>query len=279
MNQNQSAIKVRPRHYTYDDESNFQSYDSGNFVLTAEWNALGLIIPTGERFFIRSVQELASRAIDPELKQKISAFIGQEAMHSKETKRSSEHLKNSGFPVDQFETWFDGLVRRFENSSPLNSLKLAATAGAEHYTAVLSLWHLKDRYCDKFSPSMRDLNQWHAAEELEHKAVAFDLLQTVSPRNYLLRAFGFIFGMLPLWLGYKKAMRLLLKHTGLTRAQIRAERQRARKIRIPLLSLGFPHLLAYLKPGFHPNDLDDGHLGEQILAEQAARGAPKPALG
>jgi predicted metal-dependent hydrolase len=73
------------------------------------------------------------------------------------------------------------------------------------------------------------------------------------------------------WLAYRKALRMLLKWEGLSRVQIQEETRRARKIRIPLFSLGFPRLFTYLKPGFHPNDLDDGGLGKQILAEQAAR--------
>jgi uncharacterized protein len=269
MNQERPQLQVRDRHHNF-DESAAEYYDSGNVVLTHEWNALSLIIPPGERYFIRSVQRLASQAKDPELKVQIRGFIGQEAMHSKETNRSLEPLEKSGFPVRQFQASFERVINFLEHWVPLPKVHLAATAAVEHYTAVLSTWHLGNRYLDRCTPSIRDMYQWHGAEELEHKAVAFDLLQEVS-RNYYWRFVGYVFGMGITWLAYRKALRMLLKWDGLTRAQIREERRKARKIRIPLMSPGFPHLFTFLKPAFHPSDLDDGVLSKQILAEQAAR--------
>jgi uncharacterized protein len=239
-------------------------------VLTHEWNTFAIIIPGGERFFVRSVQRLASRVKDPGLQLQIKGFIGQEAMHAKETDRFLELLERRGFPLRQFETWYAGFHRWLE-WWPFPRLFLAGTAGAEHYTAVHAIWHLSNGYCNRMPPAIRDLWQWHLAEELEHKAVAFDLLQAVAPRNYLLRIAGFVIGMAVVWRANRKALNLLLKTDGLTRAQIREERKRARQIRIPMLSLRFPKLLAYLRPGFHPSDLDDGALSKQILAEQASR--------
>jgi uncharacterized protein len=262
-------LEVRHRHYRY-DESIPKYFDSGNVLLTHEWNALNLMIPGGERYFIRSVQRLASEAKDPGLKLQIKGFIGQETMHYKETDRCLKLLENAGFPVGEYQAWQDRLLRRLERLS-LPTQNLAGTAGAEHYTAVQALWHLQNHYCDKFPPAMRDITQWHGAEELEHKSVAFDLLQEVAPCNYFVRALGFVSAMIVNWISYRKALRMLLKWEGLSRAQIREERKRARKTRIPIFSLRIPRLLDYLRPGFHPDDLNDGGLGKKILAEQAAK--------
>lgn len=270
MTRQRLPIEVRNRRYTYDESADLVHYDSENIVLTHEWNALDLIIPGGEQYFVRSVQRLAAKAKDPGLKSQIKGFIGQEAMHSKETNRSMELLENRGIPVKKFQMWQERVLRWLERL-PFPRLHLAGTAAAEHYTTVFSIWHLGNRYCDKFPPAIRDLCQWHAAEELEHKAVAFDLLQEIAPRNYPLRILGFLISMTVTWLCYRKALRLLLEFEGLSPAQIREERKRARAIRIPLLSLRFPGLLSYLKPGFHPNHLEDGGLGRRILEEQASR--------
>lgn len=269
MQQSRPTLVVRARHHNFDTPIP-RYFDSGNAVLTAERNALQLIIPSGECYFIRSVQRLAHLVKDPDIQQQIKAFVGQEAMHTKETNRALEILKKQGFPVESFTTRFDNFIKKIESLFPAKA-NLAATAAAEHFTTVFSIWNISSRYADRLPPPLRDLSYWHGAEELEHKAVAFDLLQTLSPKNYLLRAFGFIVGMSVVWFWYRKALRMLLKHDGLTRAEIREEHRKARKIRIPVLFLGFPNLLRYLRPGFHPNDLDDGGLSKEILAEQAAR--------
>lgn len=266
-------LQVRLRHNDYSDFSDF--YDTENVVLTHEWNSLSIIIPVGEQFFIRSVRNLAHKAKDPILKEQIKGFIGQEAMHAKETDRSLEPYEKRGFPVRELEQWFEKIIWKIEGFFPA-SWCLAATAGVEHYTAVLSIWHLGTRYTDRFPPSLRNLIQWHGAEELEHKSVAFDLYKEISPHNYLVRVLGFLFGMGITWYGWRKALKMFLKSEGLTRAQIRKETKKARKIRFPLISLRFPYLFAYLRPGFHPDDLDDGHLSKQVLAEQA-RQAAQPA--
>ena len=268
MIRGKTTIEVRQRRYDY-NQSIPPYYDSGNIVLTSEWEALALVTPPGERYFVRSVQRLASQAQDPDLKRQIDGFSGQEAVHAKETSRSLELLKARGFPVNQFHNWFDGLLHWLERF-PLPRLHLSGTAAAEHYTAVFMNWHLSTQYCDRFHPVLRDYWRWHGAEEIEHKAVAFDLLQQVAPRNYFLRMAGFIIGIGVVWLGYRKAMSMLLKSSGLSRSQIREERKRARKTRIPVFSLRFPNFLNYLKPGFHPNHLDDGDLVQRVLEEQAA---------
>jgi uncharacterized protein len=261
---------VRERHHNFDIAIP-RYFDSGNVVLTAERSAQQLLIPPGECYFIRSVQRLAPRAKDPYLQLQIKAFLGQEGMHSKETNRFLEILKRQGIPAENFCAKFETWIRRMERIFPAK-VHLAVTAAAEHYTAVFAIWSIGTRYGeDHVPPVLADLWQWHGAEELEHKSVAFDLLQAVSPKNYPLRALGFFAGIGLMYIWYRKALRMLLKHEGLTRSEIWEERRKARKIRMPIFFLRFPHLFTYLRPGFHPNDLDDGHLSKHILAEQAAR--------
>src|SRR5262249_39099871 len=67
----------------------------------------------------------------------------------------------------------------------------ATTAAAEHYTAILAEGAFKLNMLDQAAPPMRALLAWHAAEEIEHRAVAFDVLKQVDP-SYLLRIAGLI---------------------------------------------------------------------------------------
>jgi predicted metal-dependent hydrolase len=169
-----------------------------------------------------------------------------------------------------FQGQFERFINFLERWLPVPIGHLATTAAVEHFTAIFSIWHLENRYLDRCHTSIRDIYQWHGAEELEHKAVAYDLLQDISHISYFWRVVGFFFGIGMVWFGYNKALRMILKWESLSQSQIREERKQARKIRIPLFSMRFPRLFTYLRPGFHPNDLDDRGLSKKILAEQSA---------
>ena len=56
-----------------------------------------------------------------------------------------------------------------------HAMQLAATAALEHFTAIMAHALLSDpRHLEGASPEAARLWRWHAMEEIEHKAVAFD---------------------------------------------------------------------------------------------------------
>ena len=69
---------------------------------------------------------------------------------------------------------------------------LAVTCSLEHFTALLAELLLTTpqgkQMLDQMSPSHRTIWIWHAIEEIEHKAVTFDVLQAVNG-SYLLRVY------------------------------------------------------------------------------------------
>lgn len=106
-------------------------------------------------------------------------------------------------------------------------------AAIEHYTAVMGEWILNSPQLDAVGadPVMLDMLRWHGAEEVEHKAVAFDTMKhlragywrqvraqlTVTPVMLLLwiRGVRFMYsvdpylppGTKPRWRDYFKAAR------------------------------------------------------------------------
>src|SRR5262245_37143560 len=60
-------------------------------------NALSLLFPEGERFFVESVKQHKDLVTDPELQREVIGFIGQEAMHGKEHRAFNELLVAHGF--------------------------------------------------------------------------------------------------------------------------------------------------------------------------------------
>ncbi|MGB7365051.1 MAG: metal-dependent hydrolase, partial [Rhodococcus sp. (in: high G+C Gram-positive bacteria)] len=69
-----------------------------------------------------------------------------------------------------------------------NSLveRLSIIAAIEHLTSFLGMWVLTEKGLDKadVDPGMLDLVRWHGAEEVEHRAVAYDVLQYFDTRRF-----------------------------------------------------------------------------------------------
>lgn len=146
-----------------------------NQYLTALLNGLAITFPPGERFFIRSVQHFMKDIDDPELRERVRAFTGQEAMHTKEHLTFNRFLDERGFPAKGIEDFVTEKIGRIsEESTPAENL--ARTAALEHFTAILGLALLEHpEVLERMDPAVAKLWAWHAIEEIEHRSVAFDV--------------------------------------------------------------------------------------------------------
>jgi len=235
----------------------------GHPVHTAVLNALSLLFPAGERFFIRSVKHFEGHICDPTLRAAMRAFYGQEAHHQKEHLAANAAMEAQGFELDTFMTWWEHFG--FEVIEPRFSpeVRLAATAAAEHFTATLAEVALSGGMLEHAHPAMRNLLKWHAAEEIEHKSVAYDVLQAVDPR-YRTRVFGFIVVSSALAYGWFRAIRHLLAQEQLERLPPMHPVARERLPKIMRKVAG--RLADYLRPGFHPEQHDNRELARNYLA-------------
>jgi predicted metal-dependent hydrolase len=77
--------------------------------------------------------------------------------------------------------WF-GLLEKVVGKDKQQRIGLAITAALEHYTASIAETVLKHRdiYMKECREDMRQMFLWHAAEEIEHKSVAFDVFKDVA---------------------------------------------------------------------------------------------------
>ncbi len=238
-----------------------------NILATHLVNGVSMLFPAGERFFVRSVKHYLDQIDDPHLRAQVKGFFGQEGRHAKEHDRWNEVLSSQGFSVAQFLSLYErlayGVVERI--SSP--GLRLATTAACEHYTALLAEKALRNRILDHSDPTMRALLLWHAAEEIEHRAVAFDVLQTVHP-SYALRMAGLMMAtaclgsfwiaasLLLLWQDPATSLRTLRENLG----QIRTIRKKS-----GVHAAFIPGILAYLRRDFHPTQLALDQLAADYL--------------
>src|SRR5262249_40605821 len=150
--------------------------------------------------------------------------------------------------------------------------RLAITAALEHFTAIFAADALsRDVLLGSSNPEMRNLLEWHAVEELEHKAVAFDVFRTVAP-GYILRILALVLACCALGYFWGTITRALLASDGMT--ILHAVRDLRRTDAAPLLDTRamFAGIRAYLRPSFHPNDVDHAPLIAAALARLESRG-------
>ncbi|MFL1453292.1 metal-dependent hydrolase [Marinobacter sp. GN3S48] len=145
--------------------------------------ALSSGFPPGETFFIDSVRHYQDRITDPELKKAVRAFIGQEAHHSREHKLLNGFLEERGVGLGRLEAevqaFMDWMRKNFSAER-----QLAHTVAVEHFTALMAEeFLLKYDALEEMDPRMAKIWAWHAIEESEHKAVAFDVFKAVGGRE------------------------------------------------------------------------------------------------
>lgn len=161
-------------------------WHGGDPFATHFFDALSSTFPFGEAFFVRSVLYYRDRIEDPELLAQIREFAGQEGQHSRLHDGHLELLLAEGYRMLAFRNRFLDRMLRFHNRHT-PKLSLALTAALEHLTAILARQVLLDsaRRTAAMDPAIAPLWRWHALEESEHKAVAYDVLAKVAPSHAL----------------------------------------------------------------------------------------------
>ncbi|HEY0191780.1 MAG TPA: metal-dependent hydrolase [Kofleriaceae bacterium] len=265
------APPIVPRDLAVDFAAVPRHWMANNATATAISNGVNLLFPHGERFFVRSVKHFLPQIEDPALRAAIKGFFGQEGRHAHAHDEFIEILRTQGYEVDRFLTHFKEISGWIEDRVPAK-LNLAITAACEHFTAILAESAFAHGMLDAASPEMRQLLAWHAAEEIEHKAVAFDVLQQVDP-SYLLRTAGLVLATAILggfW-AWGAASLLRQDHTG-PRAAMRQLGQVPRREPI-VRGVFWRGIRQYLRRGFHPNDNANETLARDWMA---ARGMSMP---
>lgn len=170
-----ASFPVRRMDYNFENTPKY--WCANDPAMTYYFTGLSTLFPEGESYFVRSVRALREHAkLNEALDREISAFIGQEAMHSKEHHAFHISAQQHGLNPESLEK-VTGIVLKGLEKIFSKKWNLLVTVGLEHYTAVLvvSMMETVNEYMtDK---TIRDLWLWHSVEETEHKAVAFDLYE------------------------------------------------------------------------------------------------------
>jgi uncharacterized protein len=265
------ARKMRARNLSVSD----RHWLRGDAYHTAFFNALSAVFPVGEAFMIESLRPWL-KTLDGKLAEDAKTFIEQEAAHSREHAGMNRSLITAGYDIAPL----DRAIRQFVNffSSTSATTKLGATMCIEHLTAIVAAELLSnDAHLEGSEAEMHRLWLWHAIEEVEHKAVAFDVWMHATRE----------------WSGFRRWLVRSAMMVGVsasffvnrTRGQVELMRQDGigwRTALPGLLRSGFRKggigrnvlrpWAKFLKPGFHPWQIDDHDLiakGEAMVAAMA----------
>lgn len=237
-----------------------------NPAVTAVLNVYTVLVPSNEAFYMRTVARCLPMIEDPRLKLLGREFIHQEAEHGVAHRRFWRVLDAQGYRFRRMERLVDRFIfRTTERIAPL-ALRMSMVSCVEHINAFMAHEFLQQRILEGADPQVRAMMEWHFAEEIEHKSVSYDVLTTLWP-SYALRLLGWALTS-TLFYGLMTAgmcaflvqdgafwkpgtWRGLARHLGRTHGMFK------RTIR---------HLFDYVRPSFHPSQLDDRQLSDDVIA-------------
>lgn len=253
-------VQIKPQRMGFEFGAEVPRYWMGeNYLVSHTMNALSVLFPQGEQFFVDSVRAFRGVLEDPKLKEEVRGFIGQEAMHSLEHTAMNQHVRDQGMPVKALEKDLKVLLDATRMLPRRH--QLAVTCALEHITAMMADMLLeRDDLREDMDESMRPLWVWHAIEETEHKAVAYDVFQqaggTYAERTGYLVVSTALLGVVATWF----TGRMMLNDRGNFSVKSAATGLWRLWGRNGAFSSLVPAWLEYFKPGFHPWDKDNSEL-------------------
>ena len=246
-----TALADLPKHFAADEDV-IQSH------LAA---ALSGVFPNGEDFFMTAVHNYRNQITDPDLLRQVNGFIRQESMHGRVHRSFNARLSELGYYTKFAERRTRFMIRQQQRIMS-NERQLALTAALEHFTATLAELLLREPKARQLlgHEAARQVFVWHALEESEHKAVAFDVYRAIGGseriRVQVMRQTRFLFVAVT---AFQVALAVLADPKSRQRGVLRQSIWRFR--RSPLWDRSvWEQLKDYDRPDFHPDDSDTSEL-------------------
>ncbi|MCO8042814.1 metal-dependent hydrolase [Acinetobacter bohemicus] len=275
---NRAGASFPVRRMNFEFEQVPEYWMSGSAGLTHFMTALSALFPAGEKFFIDSVRAVRQHPAikdNEALQKEISAFIGQEAMHTQEHVGFNASAQRYGHDVDALDRQTDRVIQTVRKffavlGKPFGisqeMVDLTATTALEHFTATIASQLLSNEHIQELmkDETMKTMWLWHAIEENEHKAVAYDVFEGVfgkGSKSYLLRTSSLVAAMVTLFFVHSYfILRLLKEDQHLNISALKDIYIFGYSPSKGIIAGMTKEMLMYFKPGFHPNDLDSRSL-------------------
>ncbi|MET8687617.1 metal-dependent hydrolase [Streptomyces sp. NPDC004732] len=289
---------IVPRRVSFDWDGTPLHWIPDEPTATHVINVLHLLLPAGERWFVKVFKEGLPLITDPVLRGDVKGFMGQEATHSVQHAHVLDHLAAQRLDTAAFTRYVDFLFERLLGERPpLGApvptqewlrFRLSIIAAIEQFTAVLGNWVLHAEGLDRAGSDevMLDLLRWHGAEEVEHRAVAFDMFQHCGGRGlprYARRIAGMTVTapvMLYLWMwGTAYLIRNDPQLAGRLRYSLAEHNKAVKKGLLPTwreLGTAIPR---YLRRSYHPSQEGSLRKAVEYLAQSPAARVAAGAIG
>jgi predicted metal-dependent hydrolase len=246
-------------------------------------NGASFVMPHLEPFLVATLGEAAKHIEDPAVRREARDFCMQETQHYRTHRRFNDVILRQGYDsLAAIEADMAAAYARLMER-PL-AVRLAYAAGFEAMTLGLTEWLVGHRTTlfRGADAGITSFILWHMVEETEHKLVAHDVYQAVSP-GYWRRAFGVIHGSLDVIRWSRRCYRALLTADG--RWQKPSSRIKVWWWAARFLMGTGPALLRAMIPGHDPREVKDHPwvaewiAGHARAGERASeRGAPMPLI-
>ncbi len=244
-----ASFPVRRMNFNFDDVPEYWMNESAG--LTHFMTALSALFPAGEQLFIDSVRAVRYHPAikdNKELQKEISAFIGQEAMHTHEHVGFNASAQKFGHDVAILEKNTDSVIQ-FGRKLFAKAMKpfgytqemidLTATTALEHFTATIASELLTNPHIQELmkDDTMRYMWLWHAVEENGSVALVIAMSMILVTQAQF-------------------TLRLLKADKKLNLKELTMIYKFAYSPSKGIITGLAGEMLAYFRPRFHPNDLD-----------------------
>ena len=254
-------VIVRPRDIRFEVSGvGSGHWFGGDPVGTAVLNALSLTFPDGEKLFMDAVRHFRGK-VSGKHAEDVRQFLAQEALHSREHHALNAHIDPVRYPVADVLACVRERIAFTRSRGPY--AMLLSTVALEHFTSMMADMHMQHRgLFAAADPQIARLWRWHALEETEHKAVAFDVFLAAtrhwSPvKRYLLRCWAMAYITWHFTRNIASHAAHLLQADGFGRDEARRAVRRFLWREPGLFRRGWRSYIAWYRPGFHPWDLDN----------------------
>jgi predicted metal-dependent hydrolase len=283
-------VALRPRDVEFDWSALPMHWVPDDPFTTHLLNVAHLLLPEGERWFVKVFAEALPMVRDQWLAEDVRGFIGQEATHAEAHQGVLDHLNSHGLDTEPYVSQVRWLFGRSLGDRELTGPRagkrraewvverVAGVAAIEHFTAVLGDAILNSPGLDRHGadPTMLDLLRWHGAEEVEHRAVAFELYQHLDGRygRRIRQMLVVAPAMTAMW---ARGVRFLMANdpTGRRRPRLR-DLLGLPRYGLPSIFALLTSFLPYLRPSYHPSQHGSTNQAVAYLATSpAARAADR----
>ena len=246
-------------------------------------NVCHLLLPQAELWMCRTFNKAKPLITDRVVLQEVKGFIGQEGAHAQGHAKVMEHFEKLGWdftaPRKALDTLFDGwmgdkvacLIPVF---GPFKTywliMRIGMIAIIEHLTSVLGTWMIDNEGLENSGTDKQMLNlfKWHAAEEVEHRAVAHDLYNHLGGSRLLIKLM-YLPGIIIVLLLWRWASRKINREeNGNTfKYGFRNYIKSSKRGHLPTVRYLVVSIMRYLRWGFHPGQLGSTSRAKEVLSE------------